>query len=77
MVAAVRMALHGRQQKREDDYVGPILNRLGRLLSVSHGGQILLTQATQAVDEWLPRICEFAGSGSAPLEGSGQGGAYL
>lgn len=43
----VRMALHtGVTEEREDDYVGPILNRLGRLLSVSHGGQILLTQAT-------------------------------
>jgi predicted ATPase/class 3 adenylate cyclase len=43
----VRMALHtGVTEERQDDYVGPILNRLGRLLSVSHGGQILLTQAT-------------------------------
>jgi predicted ATPase/class 3 adenylate cyclase len=43
----IRMALHtGVTEEREDDYVGPILNRLGRLLSVSHGGQILLSQAT-------------------------------
>jgi predicted ATPase/class 3 adenylate cyclase len=52
----VRMGLHtGVTEEREDDYVGPILNRLGRLLSVSHGGQILLTQAThELVYEWLP-----------------------
>jgi len=52
----VRMALHtGVTEEREDDYVGPILNRLGRLLSVSHGGQILLTPATQElVADWLP-----------------------
>ena len=52
----IRMALHtGVTEEREDDYVGPILNRLGRLLSVSHGGQILLTQAThELVYEWLP-----------------------
>ena len=31
----IRMALHtGVTEEREDDYVGPILNRLGRLLSV-------------------------------------------
>jgi predicted ATPase/class 3 adenylate cyclase len=43
----VRMALHtGVTEEREDDYVRPVLNRLGRLLSVSHGGQILLSQAT-------------------------------
>jgi predicted ATPase/class 3 adenylate cyclase len=52
----VRMALHtGVTEERDDDYVGPILNRLGRLLSVSHGGQILLTQAThELVYDWLP-----------------------
>ncbi len=52
----VRMGFHtGVTEEREDDYVGPILNRLGRLLSVSHGGQILLTQAThELIYEWLP-----------------------
>jgi predicted ATPase/class 3 adenylate cyclase/Tfp pilus assembly protein PilF len=52
----VRMALHtGVTEEREDDYVGPILNRLGRLLSVSHGGQILLSHATyELVSDFLP-----------------------
>ncbi len=52
----IRMALHtGVTEERDDDYVGPILNRLGRLLGVSHGGQILLTQAThELVSDWLP-----------------------
>jgi predicted ATPase/class 3 adenylate cyclase len=52
----VRMALHtGVTEEREDDYVGPILNRLGRLLSISHGGQILVSQAThELVTEWMP-----------------------
>lgn len=52
----IRMALHtGVTDEREDDYVGPILNRLGRLLGVSHGGQILLTQATyELVYDFLP-----------------------
>src|SRR5215216_666932 len=43
----VRMALHtGVTEERDDDYVGPVLNRLARLLSASQGSQILLTQAT-------------------------------
>src|SRR5262245_54071006 len=52
----VRMALHtGVTEERGDDYVGPILNRLGRLLSVSHGGQILLSQAAyELVYDLLP-----------------------
>ena len=52
----IRMALHtGVTEEREDDYVGPLLNRLGRLLSISHGGQILVSQAThELVYDWLP-----------------------
>jgi predicted ATPase/class 3 adenylate cyclase len=43
----VRMALHtGVTEERGDDYVGPVLNRLARLLVAGYGGQILLTQAT-------------------------------
>lgn len=43
----VRMALHtGRTQERADDYVGPLLNRLARLLAAGAGGQILLSQET-------------------------------
>src|SRR5690242_997346 len=38
----VRMALHtGTTEERGDDYVGPSLNRVARLLSAGHGGQIL------------------------------------
>jgi predicted ATPase/class 3 adenylate cyclase len=44
----VRMALHtGIVEEREADYVGPLLNRVARLLSAGHGGQILLTAAAQ------------------------------
>src|SRR5688572_13926258 len=44
----VRMALHtGVTEERGDDYVGPALNRVSRLLSTASGGQILLTSATQ------------------------------
>jgi predicted ATPase/class 3 adenylate cyclase len=44
----VRMALHtGSAEERGDDYVGPALYHVHRLLSAGHGGQILLTAATQ------------------------------
>jgi len=44
----VRMALHtGAAEVRGDDYFGPPLNRVARLLSAGHGGQVLLSQATQ------------------------------
>jgi class 3 adenylate cyclase len=43
----VRMALHtGIAIEQNGDYLGPTINRLSRLLSAGHGGQILLSQAT-------------------------------
>lgn len=42
----VRMALHtGVVEERGDDYVGPLLNRVARLMSAGHGGQVLISQA--------------------------------
>jgi predicted ATPase/class 3 adenylate cyclase len=44
----VRSALHtGAAEERGGDYFGPPLNRIARLLSAGHGGQILLSLATQ------------------------------
>ena len=46
----VRIALHtGITEERGDDYLGPVLNRVARLLSTAHGGQILLSSATQGL----------------------------
>ncbi|HTX58626.1 MAG TPA: adenylate/guanylate cyclase domain-containing protein, partial [Verrucomicrobiae bacterium] len=43
----VRMALHtGIADERDDDYYGPTVNRVARLLSIGHGGQVLLSRAT-------------------------------
>lgn len=43
----VRMALHtGAVSSRDDDYFGPPLNRVARLLATGHGGQVLLSQTT-------------------------------
>ncbi len=52
----VRMALHtGAAEERGGDYFGPPLNRVARLLSAGHGGQVLLSLATQElVRDQLP-----------------------
>ena len=44
----VRMALHtGPAEERDDDYFGPTLNRVARLLAIGYGGQTLLSSAAQ------------------------------
>jgi predicted ATPase/class 3 adenylate cyclase len=46
----VRIALHtGSVEERADDYVGPLLNRVARLMAAAHGGQILLSATTAAL----------------------------
>ncbi|MGC1380677.1 MAG: adenylate/guanylate cyclase domain-containing protein [Candidatus Baltobacteraceae bacterium] len=44
---AVRMALHtGTTDERDGDYFGPTVNRVARLMSVAHGGQVVVSGAT-------------------------------
>jgi predicted ATPase/class 3 adenylate cyclase len=48
----VRIALHtGTAQLQEGDYFGPALNRIARILSAGHGGQILVSASTQTLVE--------------------------
>ncbi|MGN6475347.1 MAG: adenylate/guanylate cyclase domain-containing protein, partial [Mycobacteriales bacterium] len=43
----VRMALHtGDCQIRDEDFFGPSVNRVARLLSTAHGGQVVLSATT-------------------------------
>lgn len=43
----VRMGLHtGAADEQDGDYFGPPLNRVARLMSTGHGGQVLLSQTT-------------------------------
>lgn len=52
----VRIALHtGAAESRDNDYFGPPLNRISRLLATCHGEQVLLSAATQElVRDLLP-----------------------
>jgi predicted ATPase/class 3 adenylate cyclase len=52
----VRMGIHtGEAQLRDDDYYGGTLNRAARIMSVGHGGQILVSETTLRVaQEHLP-----------------------
>lgn len=44
----VRMAIHtGAAEFRENDYFGPTMNRTARLLAAGHGGQVLLSFASE------------------------------
>jgi predicted ATPase/class 3 adenylate cyclase len=46
----VRMGIHtGQAIERDNDYFGPALNRVARLMSIAHGGQVLVSRATAAV----------------------------
>jgi predicted ATPase/class 3 adenylate cyclase len=46
----IRMGLHtGPADERDGDYFGPTVNRVARLMSIGHGGQILLSEATRAL----------------------------
>ena len=52
----VRMGLHtGEAEERDNDYFGPVVNRVARLEAIAHGGQILLSGATaMLVGDSLP-----------------------
>ena len=55
----IRVALHsGEAELRQGQYHGQVLNRCARLLATCHGGQVLLTSATEQllVDELPPKI---------------------
>jgi predicted ATPase/class 3 adenylate cyclase len=66
----VRMALHtGMAEERDRDYFGPTINRVARLLSAGHGGQVLLSLSTQElVRDQLPLGAELRDLGVRRLK---------
>jgi predicted ATPase/class 3 adenylate cyclase len=66
----MRMALHtGSADERGGDYFGGPLNRISRLLSAGHGGQILLSSATkELVRDALPEGASLRDLGERRLK---------
>ena len=70
----VRMALHtGTAEYRDDDYFGQPLNRVARLLSAGHGGQVLLSDvAYNLTRDLLPPSTELKSMGEHRLKDLGR-----
>ena len=70
----VRMGVHtGEAQHRDGDYYGTALNRAARLASAGHGGQVLVSLATeQLVRDALPSDCELVALGEYRLRDLGR-----
>lgn len=66
----VRMAIHtGDAEERDADYFGPAVNRVARLLSAGHGGQVLLSHsATELVRDNLPSVSQLRDLGEHRLK---------
>ncbi len=67
---SVRMGLHtGYADERNADYFGPAVNRVARLMSIGHGGQILLSGAThELAHSDLPEGTKLVDLGSHRLK---------
>ena len=65
----VRMAIHaGDAEVRDDDYFGPALNRVARVLAIGHGGQVLVSAAAaNLVADDLPPGATLLDSGEHTL----------
>ena len=70
----VRMALHtGSAEERDGDYFGQPLNRVERLMAAGHGGQTLLSLATQELTrDALPESTTFLDLGEHRLKDLGR-----
>ena len=67
----VRMGLHtGVSQERDGDYYGPETNRAARVMSIAHGGQVLVSEVTAAlIRNTLPSQVSLADLGEHRLRG--------
>jgi predicted ATPase/class 3 adenylate cyclase len=70
----VRMGVHtGRAEQRGGDYFGTALNRAARLMSVAHGGQIVVSLATEElVRDVISEECGFVDLGEHRLRDLGR-----
>jgi predicted ATPase/class 3 adenylate cyclase len=70
----VRMGLHtGAAELRGEDYFGPVLNRAARVMAAGHGGQVLVSAATQELTrDRLPEGCALVELGEFRLRDLGR-----
>lgn len=71
VVLSVRCGLHaGVTERRDNDFFGGAVNRAARIMSVAHGGQVLLSQAVATlVGERLPPRVALRDLGAVRLRG--------
>ncbi len=71
---SVRSGLHaGVDTRRDNDYFGDGVNRAARVMSIAHGGQILLSQAVEKmIRERLPAELSLQDLGAVRLRGLAQ-----
>ena len=67
---SVRMGVHtGTAEERNADYFGPTVNRVARLMSIGHGGQVLISGATRdSAHQSLPSGATLADLGLRRLK---------
>src|SRR5262249_52931357 len=65
----VRCGLHaGVNERRDNDYFGSAVNRAARIMSIAHGGQVLLSQTVASLlRDRLPGGASLRGLGSVRL----------
>jgi predicted ATPase/class 3 adenylate cyclase len=66
----VRIGIHvGNAEERDGDYFGPTINRVARLMSIGHGGQVLISDAVrEQVRALLPEDAKLADLGLRRLK---------
>ena len=71
VIIMVRIGLHtGEAEFRDGDYYGQTINRAARIMSVGHGGQILISEVTaQVAGEHLPETVSLLDLGKHHLKG--------
>jgi predicted ATPase/class 3 adenylate cyclase len=66
----VRIGIHvGNAEEREGDYFGPTVNRVARLMSIGHGGQVLISDAVrEQIRALIPKDAELTDLGLRRLK---------